>query len=153
MPRVTDIEMMDKNEQPVLCVRVRTPVQGLSALIGEHYGKIAALLAEQGVLPVDVPYVGFHNMDMQDLDVEIGFPVARPVAGRGDIQAGSIPAGKRIFCVYRGPYTGMEPAYAEMGAYMEKNKLKPTGMAYEYYFNGPGVPEEEYLTQIVMLVE
>ncbi len=153
MPRVTNIEMMYKNEQPTLFIRVRTPVEALPNLIGESYGKILALMAEQNALPADAPYVGFYNMDMQDLDVEIGIPVAAPIAGHGGIQAGSIPAGRRVFCIYRGPYTGMEPIYAEMGAYIEKNGLKPSGPVYECYLNGPTVPEEEFLTQILMPVE
>jgi effector-binding domain-containing protein len=91
-------------------------------------------------------------MDMQDLDVEMSFPVAKVLSGQGDIKASSIPEGKRVFCMYRGAYTDMESVYAEMAQWIEDNGLTPTGTAYEHYFNGPGFPESEMLTMIVMPV-
>jgi hypothetical protein len=32
-----------------------------------------------------VPYVAYHNMDMQNLDIEIGFPVAKELESKNDI--------------------------------------------------------------------
>ena len=61
--------------------------------IGESYAKIAAYMGEKGVHPSGEPFVAYHNMDMQDLDVEIGFPIASPIPGKADIKSCSIPAG------------------------------------------------------------
>lgn len=36
-------------------------------------------------LPGGAPIVCFHNMDLENLDVEICFPVASPVSGKDDI--------------------------------------------------------------------
>jgi hypothetical protein len=30
------------------------------------------------------------------------------------------------------------------------NNYKSNGIAYEYFFNGPGLPESEFLTMLVM---
>jgi len=35
-------------------------------------------------------------MDMENLDVEMGFTVGRPLPGKGEIQAGEVPAGKQV---------------------------------------------------------
>lgn len=153
MPRVSPIELLQKAEQPVLFVRTRTEVSKLPQLIGASYGKLAAYLGELGVSLAEVPYVAYHNMNMQDLDVEIGFPVYKPLPGKDDIRSGAIPAGRRVFCMYRGAYSQMEPTYNEMSKWMTEHGLKPVGSSYEHYFNGPDCPESELLTMVVMPIE
>ncbi len=150
MPRMTHIEMLQINEQPTLTIRTRTQVEKLPSLIGESYGKIAAYLQEHGECVSDVPFVAYHNMDMRDLDVEIGFPMAKVLPNRGEIKASSIPEGKVAFCMYRGAYSEMAPVYDEMAKWIADNGFKPAGSSYEYYYNSPEVPENELLTKIVI---
>ena len=151
MPRVTKIETLYKNEQPTISVRTRTSVDKLPILIGETYAKLEAYLKEVGGHMSDIPFVAYHNMDMQNLDVEIGFPVSEKLASKEDIQSATIPAGKVIFCIFRGAYNEIESTYAEMAKWIEDNGLTPTGTAYEYYYNSPNdFPMDEMLTMIVM---
>jgi len=150
MPRISNVEVLQKNEQPTLSIRTKTQVEKLPILIGESYGKMSAYLKELGEFLEDVPFVAYHNMDMQNLDVEIGFPVTKALPGKGEIKSGVIPAGKIVFCMYRGAYSEMEPIYNEMSKWIEDNGLKAVGTAYEHYYNGPGFPESEMLTMIVM---
>jgi effector-binding domain-containing protein len=89
-------------------------------------------------------------MDMQDLDVEIGFPVARELPGRGDIRAGEIAGGKAATCLYTGPYEDIGQPYEALSQWMEENGYEPTGVAYEMYLNDPQeTPPEELQTQIM----
>ena len=74
MPRVSNFEILQKREQPTLFIRTKTKVENLPGLIGESYGKMAAYLEEIGEYMSEVPYVAYYNMDMQNLDVDIGFP-------------------------------------------------------------------------------
>lgn len=152
MPRVSNIELLRKREQPTLSIRTRAKVEDLPMLIGEGYCRMADYLKELGELLSDVPYVAYHNMDMQNLDVEIGFPVSKTLPEKGEIQPGSIPEGNVVFCMYRGAYREMASTYSEMADWIGKNGLKPAGTAYEYYYNGPEYPESELLTMIVMPV-
>lgn len=150
MPRVSNIEILQKAEQPTICIRTMTKVEDLPLLIGSSYGQMAAYLNGLGEFMSDMPFVAYHNMDMQNLDVEIGFPLARPLPGKGAILPGVIPAGKRVFCLYRGAYSELEPVYAEMSQWIADNNYTPVGTAYEHYYNGPEFPENELLTMIVM---
>lgn len=150
MPRVTNIEMIYKNEQPTLSIRVRTSMEKLSSVIDECYAKIGAYLGELSELPADMPFVAYHNMDMSDLDVEIGFPVSKPLPPKEDMQAGCIPAGKRILAVHRGPYSEVESTYNDMMAWIPEHGFAPVGLCYEHYFNDLSVPESELLTMVVM---
>lgn len=153
MPKMTDIVVVKQKEQPTLAIRTRTKVEDLPGVIGESYGRIAQYLQQLGEIPADVPFVGYYNLDMQDLDVEIGFPVAAVLPNSGDIKASRIPEGYAAFSLFRGPYADMAPLYEEMTAWINQNGYRATGTVYEQYYNGPGWPESELLTKIVMLVE
>lgn len=89
-------------------------------------------------------------MDMENLDVELGFPVSRAFEGRGEIKAGQIAEGKQVSCMHKGPYEASAAAYDAMTGWVEEKGHIPTGVAYEFYFNSPmEVPESELLTKIV----
>ena len=153
MPRISSIEILNTPEQPALSIRTRTSVDKLPMVIGESFAKLAGYLGSLGEHLSGVPFVAYHNMDMADLDVEIGFPVAAPLPGREDIQYAPVPAGKRAFCMYQGAYSEMAPVYGDLAAWITANGYSPVGTAYEYYYNGPDVPEPQLLTQIVMPVK
>jgi len=149
-----DIELNELEAQPVLAIRTRTPFENLSMVIGQSYQKIAEYLAELGEQPACAPYTKYYNLDMQDLDVEMGFPVAKPLPGKGEIKQGEVPRGRYVSTMYKGPYSQMEAPYKEMSKWMEEKGLEPTGVCYEYYYNSPvEVPESELLTKIVMPVK
>jgi len=96
------------------------------------------------------PFVTYYNMDMQDLDIDIGIPVAKKIADKDDIKLIEIPEGKYASCLYIGPYTGMAPAYELLTKYVEDKGLESTGIAYEMYLNDPAVvPPEKLQTQIL----
>lgn len=140
--------------QPALSIRTRTSVGELPDLIGQAYMTIMAYMEELGIQPADMPFVAYYNLDMEDLDVEMGFPVSSPQPDRGEIRAGKIPAGKRVIGMHQGPYAAMEPTYNAMTQWMAEQGYVPTGVAYEYYYNSPNeVPESELLTRIVFLIE
>lgn len=142
-------EIVEQQAQQVLSVRTRTSVGQLPQEIGKVFGSIYQYLGEIGESPADVPFVAYYNMDMQDLDVEIGFPVEKKLEGKGEIQSSEIPEGKQASCLYVGPYNQMEPAYHALLDWMAENGYKPTGVAYEFYLNDPSqTPESELKTRI-----
>ncbi len=149
-----NIELSDREAQAVLSIRTRSSMENLPQTIGEAYGKIMQYMTELGIQPADAPFTAYYNMDMEDLDMEIGFPVSRQLQGRGDIEFREIPAGKYASCMYTGPYSQMEQPYNEMFKWMKDNGYEPKGICYEFYYNSPAeVPESELLTMIVMPVK
>ena len=148
------IEYKEQEAVPVLKVRTRATVETLPKAIGENYGKIMGYLTELGEQPADAPYTCYHNNDMEDLAVEMGFPTEKELPGRDDIESGEIPAGQYVTAMYTGPYIEMEKPYNEMFAWMKKQGYEPTGESYEVYYNSPGeVPAAELLTKITMPVK
>ncbi len=146
-------ESKQQAEQPVLSIRTRTPQQGLPQQIGRGYQAVMAQLAALNEQPAGEPFIAYYNMDMQNLDIEIGFPVSRPLPGQGEVQPGVIPAGTIATCLYTGPYNEMPPAYEALNAWIKDNGFQPTGTVYEFYPNNPmDTPPAELQTRIVFPV-
>ena len=148
------IELGEQKVQSILSIRARTSLENLPQLIGESYHKIAGYLEELGEQPADVPFTAYYNLDMQNMDVEMGFPVSKPLPGKGDIKAGEISPGKIVSYMHKGPYSEMEPIYNRIFQWIEEKGHQPKGIYYEYYYNSPDeVPESELLTRIVIPVK
>ena len=140
--------------QPVMSVRTRASVGDLPRVIGAVYGQIMAYLSQQGEPPCGEPFVAYYNLDMQDLDLEIGFPVGRSLPGKDDIQASEIPAGDYGTCLYTGPYEKMESAYNALQEHIHGQGRQVSGVAYEFYLNSPDqVPVEHLQTRILFQLQ
>lgn len=149
-----DFEVMQKSAQPVLSMRTRTSVANLPQELGKAYNAIIKYLGEKGLNPAGPAFAAYYNLDMENLDVEMGFPVQEQIDGNSEIKSNEIPAGKQVSCMYKGPYAKMESTYNEMTEWMNENGHIPTGVCYEFYYNSPmDVPENELLTKIVFPVK
>ncbi|HOJ84136.1 MAG TPA: GyrI-like domain-containing protein [Bacillota bacterium] len=105
---------------------------------------------ELGEKPVEAAFAGYYNMDMQNMEVEIGFVMTKHLPGKGEIKAGEIPAGRQLSYLFKGPYKEVAPVYDAMMKWVQENGYTPTGVAYEFYYNSPQeVPESELLTKII----
>lgn len=149
-----DCEILEQDAQLVLSIRTKTSVQQRPQLLGESYMKIMQYLGEQGEAPAGAPFAGYFNMDMQNMDVEIGIPISKDLPEKGEIKVGEIPAGKYAVCIYTGPYDKIEPAYTTLTQWVNENGYEASGIAYELYIDDPGVtPPEELKTQIFFLLK
>jgi effector-binding domain-containing protein len=143
-------EVVDRPAQPALVIRTRTSVQQLPQVLGQAYGAIMRHAGQLGAVPTGAPFVAYHNMDMEDLEVEIGFPFARALAGSGEVLAGEIPGGKAVTSLHVGPYDQLREAYDALYDWMGTNGHQPGGAAYEFYLNDPqNTPPAELKTQLV----
>lgn len=143
------MEIKDVSQRKTASIRIRTTVGDLSRELGRGYGEIMGLLTAQGIRPEGAPFAMYHNMDMNDLDVEMGFPVASPCRGEGRMKPGTIPGGRTAVGVHRGSYDSMKRTYGEMSDFIKENKAVPQGLCYEFYLNDPQTTKpEELLTEI-----
>lgn len=76
-------ELVEQQARPTLAVRTRSAVERLPQVLGPAWGQVMACAGKAGATPSDAPYVAYHNMDMQDLDLEVGCTFAQPQAGEG----------------------------------------------------------------------
>ena len=137
-------ELRERQSQPTLVIRTRSAVQDMPQVLGQAWGAIMHYAGQKGLQPSGPPFVAYHNMDMQDLDLEIGFPFAKKLDGAGEVLAGEIPGGKAAGCLHVGPYDQLPATYTALMQWMEANGYRPRGVAYESYLNDPHttLPEE-----------
>jgi len=143
-------EVKEQPTQKTLSIRTRAAVQDLPQVFGAGYGQIAQYLGQLGEPPIGPPFAAYYNMDMADLDVELGFPVARTLPGRAEIKAGEILGGQVATCLYTGPYSDIASAYEALSQWMKDQGYEASGVVYEFYLNDPAqTPPAELQTQIV----
>jgi effector-binding domain-containing protein len=148
VPRRNEVEIKQVQEQLTASIRVRTPVAGLKDELGKAYGEILASLSRQGVAPGKAAFAIYYNMDMSDLDVEMGFLVASPCRADGRMKPSTIPGGRAAFTLHKGPYDTMEGTYNALTAFMAEKKVTPQGLCYEMYLTGPETPPADTLTEV-----
>ncbi|HOX12404.1 MAG TPA: GyrI-like domain-containing protein [Spirochaetia bacterium] len=143
------MEILRKKEQPALSIRYRTAAAKLPETMGPVFGQIAAYMARKGIPFAGPPFAMYHNMDMEDLDVEIGFPVGKAEPGEGRIKSGRLPGGPTATAKHTGPYTTIETTYNTLMAFVAEKGVTPESFMYEEYLNSPeDTPVEKLETNI-----
>ncbi len=134
----------------VLKIRTRSSASELPVTLGLCYNKIITYLQNESLQMNGAPFVVYYNMDMENLDIEIGIPIASEAKGNEEIISSIIPSGKYVSTIHVGPYDTLESAYKDLGQFLEDKKLQPSGIAYEFYLNDPSeVTLEEIQTKIM----
>ena len=153
MPRITEFALLSRPMQHTLAIsREVTGPEDLPGLIGGGFQKLGDYLDSLGELMTDNPYVAYSGEDGPGFSVEVGFTVLGQFPDKGEIKAGVIPAGRVVSCMYLGAYEEVTAVYQEMTAWAAAGGLGGCGIVYEYYYNGPDNPVDDYLTRIVMPV-
>lgn len=146
-----ECKVVEKEAQSVLSIRTRSAVKDLPEVLGKAYGKIFNYITQLHEEPSGPPFVAYYNMDMDDLDIEIGFPVNIPLPPSQDIKCSEILAGDYLETMYKGAYNNIEAAYNDLMKYMDDNNLQWDGVSYEFYLNDPAkTPPEELQTDILI---
>ena len=147
-------QIVETEKQPVLSVKTTTSVVNLPNIVGKVYGTIVNYISESGEMPLGPAFIAYYNMDMENLEVEIGFPIAREIEGKGEIMLRYIPEGKKATGYHKGAYSEMGPLYDQLATWINQRGFEPSGVVYEYYYNSPQeVSESELLTKVEFLLK
>lgn len=143
------MEIVKNKERNTLSVRYRTPVGKLPESMGPIYAEIAAYMGKKGIPFAGPPFAMYYNMDMNDLDVEIGFPVESANSGEGRVKGGILPGGEAAVAKHVGPYAAIETTYNDLTAFIAKQRRQTESFMYEEYLNSPqDTPPEKLETNI-----
>lgn len=147
------LQIVETEKQPVLSVKTTTSVKEMPELIGKTFGRIVGYIGQQGEEPLGPAFIAYYNIDMENLIVEIGFPLAKEIEGKEDMILRYIPAGRKATGFHKGAYGDIAPLYERLTSFISEKGLEPTGVVYEYYYNSPGeIPESELLTKVEFLL-
>jgi hypothetical protein len=123
--------------QPYVAVRDTVAMARIGEAMGPLFERLYGWLGAQGVSPVGAPWARYLMVGSDELELEIGAPVAEaPAVGDGLI-AGVLPACEVATTLHMGPYDRLPEAYAAVNAWLEAEGWQIAGAMWEIYENGP----------------
>jgi len=153
MAIISKINLLEQPEQHVLTIRATIDFNDYPKTAEQAYREIMEYAAHNGLLLSGGPFVCYHNANLENLEVEMGFPVAKPVSGNDDITGYTIPVQKAVSGIYLGAYEDTDPLMMEIMQWIIEHGYEQQGKVYNYYLNDEDHNASELLTQIVVPIK
>lgn len=144
-----DIAVVAVPEQPIVTFGAVAPPAELSRVIPRTMAAVEGHLQRCGAAPAGPPFVIYHDGGDSDIFVmEIGYPVAAPLASEGGFTARTRRATPAVFTVHSGPYDLLSHAYAALAAWIADEGHEADGPPWEIYPTAGERSPQDYRTEI-----
>jgi len=100
------------------------------AVVAEH-------LRHHGIAPAGYPFARSHQVHLDLLEAEAGFPVAAMIAPSGLVDWSWLPGGLALAAWHRGPHERVGLVYREMDDWLETKGAIRSGDGWEIYHDLP----------------
>lgn len=140
-----------RDELPTATVRVMTTMNSIPDDLGRIYHQVFRYLAGTDIRPTGAPFAWYHRMSEDEIDMEAGVPVDKPIDGDDQVKPSSLPGGSVAVVWYSGPYGDeMAPAYEAIEQWISNNGFESVDGPWEVYWTDPAeTSPEDYRTEIV----
>ena len=121
--------------------------QAMGAAFGTAFGAVQSL----GLTPLSAPMTVYTEMPGTEMTFRSGFIVSAEDAAKvsGALKSAELPAGKALFAMHVGPYSGMGQTHQAMWAEVKSRGLTPVMPTWEIYIDDPQeVDEDSMRTEI-----
>jgi DNA-binding transcriptional MerR regulator/effector-binding domain-containing protein len=127
-----------------------------------HYGDVGKIFAKLGKLagrnirgkPMNLYYDCEYKEN--DADIETCYPAANNTKKSGELIVRTLPGGKCVSLIHKGPYENLSRSYAKIMEYIQNKKYETTLPIREVYLKGPGMifrgNPKNYLTEIQIFI-
>ena len=122
--------------QRVATIRERVPMTVIGKAMGEGFGEIVRATEAAGAEIDGLPFAIYHELDPQELDVELGFPVLGEVE-TGRVHSATLDGGRVACVVHMGPYDEVPAAYDALTRWVQLQGERVVGPPREVYLNEP----------------
>lgn len=148
----------DVPEVPTAVVaRTDYPMYEMAALMDGTFSHLGAALAEAGITPIG-PALSLHRrMPVDTADLEVGFPVDRPLEGTltlpngFEVRGSVLPAGRAALTSHVGGYGGLAEAWGAFTEQIGESSERMSFPFWELYVTEP-TPEADPATMRTDLV-
>lgn len=123
--------------QPALVIRSRIARKEIAATIGQNLGKIVPYAMGAGATLAGQPFARYPEWGTDLITIEVGMPVAAPVAGNGEIEAYTLPPGLTAVAVHGGPYEKIPETFAAFEKWIASQGHTTTAPPWEVYVTDP----------------
>ncbi|WP_127507743.1 GyrI-like domain-containing protein [Actinoplanes solisilvae] len=146
-----DIESRTLAAQDTAVIRGSMPAAQLPAWIAGVYEEVYRYLTNLGIRTSGPPFARY-TFDGGLLQVEAGFPVLQPVAGRGRVVASRLPGGPAAVTTHEGRYEDLALACQAVADWLKERDLEAAGPHWEVYYTNPAAQPDPatWSTDLVM---
>ena len=132
------VEVTDVPSGPAFSIIDSATMQNMSLKMAGLYGELIAYIKLKNLESTAPPYCIYHKWDPSgNIVFEAGIPIATAASGKGRIKSTQTPSGKAVTVLFRGPYSGLTPAYEMLDQYIKNNNMVVTGGPWEVCTTGP----------------
>ena len=163
---LTAPSIQQKDEQQYVAIRTKVAMNDIPKELPPLIPEVLDWLGKQHVAPAGPPFFQYRHMDMNnELIVEVGFPVSKPVKAEGRIITGTFPKGSYATLTHHGDYSHIRQAHMELDKWVKEKGLKekattsPDGTEWggriESYVKGPesGSDSSKWVTELFYVIE
>ena len=113
------------------------PASELPAFFDRSFPALGAAMAQLGAVPSD-PAFAHHLRPPEDTsELEVGFPVERPVDPDGDVVPSRLPGGRVATLVHQGGYDGLGESRRRLQEWVAQQGLTPAPGFWEVHLTEP----------------
>lgn len=133
----TQPHLVDLDAQHTAVVVGRVPMSEIADFFDRSFGLIASTLAAAGVTVSGPAFAKYRTAPTDVADLEVGFPVAEPIAATGDVTPSTLPGGQAATLVHAGGYDALGDSWSRLFAWAVETKFLPAGPFWEVYVTEP----------------
>lgn len=134
------IETRTLEPQPIVLMRRECTPDEIQETLAQALPGAFGYVIERGQQPVGPPLTRYlsHDPEAGKMVIEGACPVATPLEGEGDIEAGELPGGEVAFTWHVGPYDRLGEAHTALCEWLAENGRQAAGPPWEVYWTDPG---------------
>jgi effector-binding domain-containing protein len=162
--QMTEPTIQERQEQSYVAISRRVSMDELGSTIPPLLGDVFGWIAKQGLTQAGPPFFRYVVLNMPgDMVVAAGVPIAEPVAGEDEIEAGTVPAGRYVTAVHTGHPDELEAATGQLLAWADAHDVtwpmhreadgEHWDARYEFYLDSPDEQPDmtKWRTQLAFL--
>lgn len=115
--------IVETEESTAAVIHLKVGRTELPSVVPAAIDELVKAISAQGQSPQGPLFMHHLAMSSDAFDVEVGFPVARPIAPAGRVHPGKLPAATVARTIYQGPYEGLYGAWEAFGQRLQSDGL------------------------------
>jgi effector-binding domain-containing protein len=147
-----EVQVKEIPAQRVALLRRHTKLATIGDDVSNGFAEIGEAVGRAGVPMSGPPFLVMHDVIDEETegDVELGFPIAGPFEGSGEVAGTELPQTTVAWTIHHGPYDEVGPAYHTLTGWIQEHGHEIAGPPREIYLTDPTETPDpaDYLTEV-----
>lgn len=117
------------------------------------FNRIQEIIESKEIIMMDGPTVCFHNMDLNHLDIEVGFPILHEIESNDSLFCKKIHSTKVVTAIDLGDYEKQDATLEDLFQFIQEHHLESKGEIIYQYLNETEQSSNHYLTKMMIPIK